>query len=274
MSLALVGKTVALAEGRQLEELRILLEKEGANTFCCPLLSILDGPNTEEISEWLQHLIAGRFDSLILLTGEGLRRLMCFAQRAGLRDDVIAALGKVQLITRGPKPVLALKEIGLKPNVVATAPTTAGVISALKNHDLTGKTVGVQLYSEANPALTEYLTTAGATVVAVQPYVYAPASDADRVVELIQKTAHGSVDVLVFTSSPQVERVYEVAHERQLDNLLKQGMQRVKIASVGPLVTETIKNKGAEVHIQPEQGFQMKNLVVHIRRAFTPQVKS
>ncbi|WP_020469911.1 uroporphyrinogen-III synthase [Zavarzinella formosa] len=267
MSLALAGKTVALAEGRQLEELKALLEKEGAIPFCCPLLSILDSPDAEPVNAWIDELIAGKLDVVILLTGEGLRRLMGFAQRADNREAVIAALGKTRIITRGPKPVQALKEVGLKPARVATAPTTSGVINCLQEEDLAGKTVGVQLYSEANVPLQDFLTQARAIVRPVQPYVYAPSADADRVVDLIHRTASGAIDVLVFTSSPQIERIYEVAAERQLDAVWRQGLHRVKIASVGPVVTETLRNKGVNVDIQPEQGFQMKNLVVHIGRA-------
>ena len=40
MTQPLAGRTVALAEGRQLEELAQLLEKEGATTLRCPMVSI------------------------------------------------------------------------------------------------------------------------------------------------------------------------------------------------------------------------------------------
>lgn len=269
MSLALAGKTVALAEGRQLDELKTLLEKEGAIPFSCPLLSILDTPDTQSVMDWLQCLVAGRLQYVVLLTGEGLRRLMGFAQRSGICSAVVEALGKIRIVTRGVKPVQALKEFGLQPTRIASAPTTDGVIHALRQEDLAGKTVGVQLYSESNLPLTDFLAEAGATVRPVQPYVYAPTADGDRVADLIHRTANGSVDVLVFTSSPQIERIYEVAAERHLDGIWRHGLNRVKIASVGPVVTETLRNKGVGVSvvIQPEQGFQMKNLVLHIARA-------
>jgi len=269
MPLPLAGKTVALAEGRQLEELAALLEKDGAATYRCPMLSILDAPEPEPVVKWLRELITGRFDCVVLLTGEGLRRLIGFADRAGLKDDVVAALGKVTLVTRGPKPSQALKEIGLKPTLVAAAPTTDGVITTLKRQDLTGKLVGVQLYSDSNPPLTDYLASAGATARPVQPYVYAPAADADRVADLINRAASGLIDAIVFTSSPQVDRVYEVAAERHLEHAWLRALDRIKVASVGPVVSQTLRQKGARVDIQPEQGFQMKNLVVHMRRALT-----
>ncbi len=266
--MSLAGKKIALAEGRQLEELVTLLNKENATSVRCPLLSILDSPDTDAVSGWLNELRAGAFSWLILLTGEGLRRLIAFSDREGLREPTIEALSKLQTLTRGPKPVQALKEIGLKPTLVASAPTTQGVIDSLQKHDLKGQTIGVQLYTESNPPLQEYLTNAGINAKYVSPYIYAPASDADKVVDLIHQLASGQIDVLVFTSSPQIDRLWEVTNEKGLQSVLAEGISKVKVASVGPVVSENLRSKRVSIAIQPEQGFQMKNLVVHIRRAF------
>lgn len=267
-TMTLQGRTIALAEGRQLEELAQMLEKEGAIPFRCPMLSIFDHPDSASVTTWLRQLIAGRFSHLVLLTGEGLRRLLSFAEREGYRDQVVAALDKLFIITRGPKPVQALKQVGLAPTKVAAAPTTEGVIATLKKENLSGAEVGVQLYSESNPPLLDYLASAGARTHPVLPYVYAPAADGDRIAELIEKMASGQIDALVFTSSPQVDRVFEVAAERKIEGMLQRGLQRVRIAAVGPVVRDKLLEKKARVDIVPEQGFQMKNLVQHIKRAF------
>jgi uroporphyrinogen-III synthase len=266
--MALQGRTIALAEGRQLEELAAMLEKEGAVALRCPLLSILDQPDAGPVVTWLRELTAGTFTHLVLLTGEGLRRLLGFAEREGLREQAVAALRSALIITRGPKPGQALKEIGLTPTKVAAAPTTVGVIATLKQEDLAGARVGVQLYSESNPPLTDFLAGAGAQVYPVLPYVYAPAAEGERVADLIRRMAAGAVDALVFTSSPQIDRVFEVAAANGLEDELRRGLERVKVAAVGPIVRETLEAKGARVDIVPAQGFQMKNLVQHIKRAF------
>src|SRR5205823_4950588 len=146
--LPLAGRTIAIAEGRQLEELAAMLEKEGATIVRCPLVSILDAPDPEPVVAWLRELAADRFGYVVLLTGEGLRRLLGFAERAEMRDAVIAALTRTRTVTRGPKPVRALKEIGLNPTIIAAAPTTDGVIASLRGEPLRGQTVGVQLYSD------------------------------------------------------------------------------------------------------------------------------
>src|SRR5438045_2654052 len=132
MTRPLEGRTVALAEARQLEELVALLEGEGAATLRCPMLSILDAPDAAPVEAWLRDLVAGRFSWVVLMTGEAVRRLLGFAERAGLRDAFVEALGRTRTLTRGPKPVKALKEIGVTPTKVASAPTTDGVIATLR----------------------------------------------------------------------------------------------------------------------------------------------
>ncbi|MCI0685608.1 MAG: uroporphyrinogen-III synthase [Gemmataceae bacterium] len=269
MSLPLHERTIALAEGRQLEELAALLEREGATALRYPLLSILDPPDDGPVLAWLDELIADRFAWLVLFTGEGVRRLVACAERHGRREPVVAAFGRCKTITRGPKPVRALKEIGLASTRVAGAPTTEGVIAALRPEPLQGLTVGVQLYRETNPPLTDFLIAAGATVRAVLPYVYAPASDGERVLELVRRMAAGGVDAVAFTSSPQVDRLFDAAQERQAEDELRRGLARTQVAAVGPVVADNLRQRGVHVAICPEQGFVMKNLVNCIKRALS-----
>lgn len=264
----LQGRTIALAEGRQLEDLAQMLEKEGAAILRCPMLKISDHPESGLVVAWLRDLCAGKFNHVILLTGEGLRRLIACAEREGIRDAVVAAFGRVKIIARGPKPVQALREVGLTPFKIAAAPTTEGVIATLRQLPMGQTAVAVQLYCDSNPPLTDYLVGAGASVYPVAPYVYAPAADGDRIADLLRKMADGSVDAIVFTSSPQVDRVFETADELKMTDVLERGFRRVKIAAVGPIVKEKLLEKKARVDIMPEQGFVIKNLVQHLKRAW------
>lgn len=268
MTLPLQGRTIALAEGRQLEELARMLEQEGARPLRCPLVSILDAPDPGPVLEWIGAVSAGRIELLVLMTGEGLRRLLGFAERAGQREAFLAGLGQTRIVVRGPKPIRALKEVSLAPWKTAQAPTTEGVIATLREVPLKGVAVGVTRYGSVNETLEGFLAGAGAVVQPVMPYVYAAAADEERVAELIAEMAAGTVDVLVLTSSPQVDRLYEIARQRQLEETLERAWQRVRVAAVGPVVADTLRQHQAPVHICPEQGFVMKNLVQQIRRAF------
>jgi uroporphyrinogen-III synthase len=207
---ALRGRTIAVAETRELEVFAALLERRGACVLRYPLVAIRDAPDPGPVLEWLRGFAGGSCDDLILLTGEGLRRLLaCLRRHApALEPAFRAALAAVRKITRGPKPARALRELGLASDLAADPPTTAGVIATLARHELGGRRVGVQLYgSEPNRELLRFLESAGARPVPVAPYVYADASDAARVRELLQRMRSGEVDAIAFTSKTQVERL-------------------------------------------------------------------
>lgn len=263
----LAGRTIALPETRELDRLATLLEEEGARTLRCPLVSILDAPDQRPVEAWLERLVAGVFDDLIILTGEGLRRLLAAAQRTGRHDAVVAALGKVRKITRGPKPARALHEIGLASDLPAAVPTSQGIIQELGAFDLKGRRVGVQLYGEEpNPDLINFLRAAGAEVSTVAPYVYASASDDQRVGALIAAMDAGQVDAIAFTSASQVDRLWQVAKDAGGDLVarLQAALARVRVAAIGPIVVESLSARGVRIDIVPEKSFVMKRLTTLI----------
>jgi uroporphyrinogen-III synthase len=256
------GRVVALPETRELDRLAELLEAEGARAWRCPMVSILDAPDPAPVEAWLRGLAAGQLDDVILLTGEGLRRLMTVAHRLGITADVVAALARVRKITRGPKPARALKDLGLPTDLPAAVPTSAGVINELRALNLQGRRVGLQLYGEEpNRELCAAIEAAGASVSCVAPYVYAAASDETKVVELMTEMAAGRVDVIAFTSASQIDRLFAVARERQLEPTLRQAFARTRVAAIGPVAAETLRGHGVEPTIVPEKAFVMKRLV-------------
>ncbi|MEX2129854.1 MAG: uroporphyrinogen-III synthase, partial [Pseudohongiellaceae bacterium] len=125
----LLNQTVALPESRQLDVLADLFERRGAQVLRVPLVAILDSPNRVAVEAWLSDFILDTPDFLVILTGEGLRRLCGFAERSIGLAGFVSALEKTVKICRGPKPGRALKEIGLQPDLLGKAPTTAGIIA-------------------------------------------------------------------------------------------------------------------------------------------------
>src|SRR5260370_11289490 len=111
----LAGRRIALLEHRELDRLGRMLEEQGAETLRCPLVAIVDAADPAPVRAWIERAIAAPFDDLVLMTGEGLRRLRGAAERAGLEPDFRDALGRMRTITRGPKPARALREIGMSP---------------------------------------------------------------------------------------------------------------------------------------------------------------
>jgi uroporphyrinogen-III synthase len=257
----LTGRRIAVFEHRELDRLARMLEAQGAEVLRCPMVTIVDASDAGPVLAWIRRAIETPFDDLILMTGEGLRRLRGFAARAELEPAFRAALGGMRTITRGPKPARALREIDLSPGIRAAVPTTDGMIAALSEADLRGRRVGVQLYPEAGNQLAEFLTTAGASPDPVLPYAYVPESDPSSVVALIDEIAAGRVDAIAFTSASQVWRLFEIAADANQETRLRAALERTAVAAVGPIVAEELRRCGVAVAIMPQDSFFMKPLV-------------
>lgn len=256
---------MAVPESRQLDILEDLLVNRGARVLRVPLVAILDAPDSGPVLHWLDAFIRHPADYLVVLTGEGLRRLRALAQRHGSEDAFIAALGQTCTICRGPKPGRALKEMDLKPDLLGKAPTTAGVIETLQELDLAGKRVAVQLYGEEpNLPLIDYLRGRGAEVCPVAPYVYAPDTHEEKVVDLIRGLARGEVTMMTFTSQPQLTRLLDVARRHGMEELLLAGLARVIVAAVGPVVGDQLQAAGIRISVMPESQFFMKPMVTEL----------
>lgn len=265
MTLPLTDYRIALPESRELDLFARMLEERGAETLRCPLVTIVDSPDIEAVTAWIQRCIEHPFDDLILLTGEGLKRLLGFAERAGIEAAFIESLGKTRTLTRGPKPGRALRNIGLRPTVQAEEPTTAGVITTLEQLDLQGHRVGVQLYGEEpNLPLMQAIEAAGASADPVAPYRYTADVDAPEVLQLLDTLAAGAVDAIAFTSKSQIERLYAVAEAAGRREELDGSLRQVLVATVGPVATEYLATQGIQADLQPESSYFMKPLVREI----------
>jgi uroporphyrinogen-III synthase len=261
----LLGRRIVVPETRELDVFARMLEAQGAETIRCPMVAILDAADPAPIEAWLKRMAAGGLDDLILLTGEGLRRLVALAGRAGMEADCVAALKRLRTVTRGPKPARVLRELGLTPGLAADEPTTAGIIATLGREDLAGRKVGVQLYpGNPNEALIDFLRGAGAAPDPVLPYRYASAAESALVATTIRAMAEGKVDAIAFTSSPQLERMKVVAAEQGLERDLALGLGRTRIAAVGPVVAKAIEALGGKIAVMPQSSFHMKPLVTAI----------
>ncbi|HEX3860814.1 MAG TPA: uroporphyrinogen-III synthase [Stellaceae bacterium] len=267
--LPLAGRRIAVLEHRELDRLGHMLEAQGAETLRCPLIAIVDSGESEAVGAWLRRFVETPPDDLVLMTGEGLRRLAGFAARIGIEPAFREALGRVRSLTRGPKPAQALRALGLNPGLRAAQPTTDGVIAALSQSELRGRRVAVQLYPDAPDTLTDFLATAGALADPVFPYAYVTAASDDTVLGLIADLGNGRVDAVAFTSTPQVTRLFAAAAEARLEEQLRESLGGTQIAAVGPVVAQALRQQGLHVAIMPRDSFFMKPLVTAIADALS-----
>ena len=257
------GDRILIQETREEAQFSRLLTEQGADVLQCPMFTIHDAPDPAPIEAWIRRFVAAPCDDLVLMTGEGLRRLMKVVRRIGLEQEFVAALGQARKFARGPKPGRALREIGLEPQVTTEKPTSEGIAEMLSRVDLSGHRLGLQLYPDKDHGvLIGAIKAQGAEVDTVLPYVYdAQAADAN-IVTAIDEMAAGRIDAIALTSSGQVRRLVDVAKAHGREAQLRDGLAQTPIASVGPVVSDELRSQGLRTDISPaNEAYFMKPLI-------------
>jgi uroporphyrinogen-III synthase len=227
------------------------------------MFAINDAPDPAPIEAWIRRAIAKPHDDLVLMTGEGLRRLMKVVRRIGVEQEFVAALGKARKFTRGPKPGKALREIGLEAQTTTEKPTSEGVAEMLSRLDLKGRRVGLQLYPDKDHGvLIGAITAQGAEVDTVLPYVYDTKAADANIVTAIDEMAHGRIDAIALTNLGQIRRLLDTAKKHGWEDRLREGLAQTPIASVGPAVSDELKSHGLRTDIYPaDESFFMRPLI-------------
>ncbi|UWU79795.1 uroporphyrinogen-III synthase [Bradyrhizobium huanghuaihaiense] len=263
------GTRILILETREEAQFSKLLAEQGAEVVQCPMFTIEDAPDPAPIEAWIRRAIDRPFEDLVLMTGEGLRRIMKLARARGLDQALVASLAKSRKFTRGPKPGKALREISLEAQQTTEKPTTEGVIEMLGKLDLKGHRLGLQLYPDKDhSALVGALAALGAEVDTVLPYVYdSKAADAS-IVAAIDDMAEGRIDSIALTNLGQVRRLIEAARAHGSEAKLRAGLERTLIASVGPAVSGELAAHGLRTDVlPPEEAYFMRPLISAIAAA-------
>jgi uroporphyrinogen-III synthase len=257
------GYRILILETREEAQFSKLLAEQGAEVVQCPMFAIHDAPDPAPVEAWIRRYVDKPFDDLVLMTGEGLRRMMKLARERGRDQAFVAALAKSRKFTRGPKPGRALREIGLEAQQTTEKPTTEGVIEMLSKLDLRGHCLGLQLYPDKDhSALIGALSALGAEVDTVLPYVYDPKAADANIVTAMDDMAEGRIDAIALTNLGQVRRLVEAAKAHGSEGKLRDGLKRTLIASVGPAVSGELEAHGLHADIVPaEDAYFMRPLI-------------
>ena len=253
------GLRVLTLESRRAAELAKLITTYGGQPTVAPSMREVPLESNKEALAFAAALLAGEFEMVIFLTGVGTRALLGVVETVHDRGKYIAALKRVTVVARGPKPVAALREIGITPAVTAPEPNTwhellralddAGK-AALK-FTLQGARVAVQEYGVSNPELLEGLRERGAVVTRVPVYQWALPNDLAPLRGAITAIAEGAFEVVLFTTAVQVVHLFQVAAEMGLEESVREGLNRAMVASIGPTTSEELQRRRIHADLEP-----------------------
>ncbi len=254
MTQSLAGLQVISFESRLQSEAAGLVEKHGGKVISAPALKEVPLVELPEAKAFFEALFSDALDALVLLTGVGTTLLIRTALKQRPRAEVLAQLGKMTLICRGPKPTAALKPFGLRAAVNVPEPSTwRELLAALdREHALSGRRVCVQEYGSRNEELLTGLEQRGALVSAIKLYEYALPDDTGPLKAATLRIVRGQAHVALFTSSLQIEHLLQVAHEIGLAPAVRRSLNReLVVASVGPITSEALARHGVTPDIVP-----------------------
>lgn len=262
------GLRVVSFESRRAGEIAELIRRCGGVPISAPSMREVPVEDNRELADYIQALEGGRIDVVVLMTGVGLRTLIKVAAPLRSAEQIAAALRRAKLVARGPKPVTALREIGLEPDVAVPEPNTWREILAALDERLPvrDKVVAVQEYGIENPEFLRGLEERGARILRVQIYRWALPQDLAPLRGAIEAILHGQVDIALFTSATQVFHLFQVAGEAA--GPLRNSFASVLVASVGPVCSEALREHGVSPDLEPAHP-KMGQLVMEASRRGT-----
>ncbi len=249
--------SVLVLESRRAKELGSIVESYGGRPLIAPAMREVPLESNTEALAFADAVIRLEFDLIILLTGVGTRALLELVDRVrAQRDTFIAALGRIPIAARGPKPTAVLRDIGLSPWLQAPEPNTwRELVAALDERagemPLRARRVAVQEYGAANPELLQALEERGALLTRVPIYQWALPEDLEPLREGCRALAAGQVDVVLLTTATQVIHLLQIADQLGLAGDVRAGLGRAMVASIGPTTSETLRQEGIAIDMEP-----------------------
>ena len=212
-----------------------------------PALKIAPNDQDAQLVAETRELIRQRPEVVLVTTGYGMRRWFEVADTAGLGAELTEVLEQARIYARGPKAVGAVRAAGLEDAQATDLDTTASLVDVLQSAGLTGRRVAIQLHGYTDELQLARLRELSEEVLTVTPYRWVPPAATDRLPRLIEATARGQLDAVVFTSAPGAVATLETAEALGRRTALVAALGgTVMAAAVGPVTAAPLRAAGIE----------------------------
>lgn len=233
------GRRVLVPRTRQqASALSSRLRALGADTVEAPTIAIEPTREPEALRKRVAEIADGAFDWVALTSVNGVAALW---EQIGALDADTRLLAGTRLAAVGSGTAAALRRHGVRPDLVPDSYTTRGLAKGLVASG-PPRRVLLPRADIATPTLADLLRDAGWDVVEVEAYrtVRVPALDPAVHDELLD----GAIDLVAFASSSTVRNLVDL-----LDGQLH---PTVKVASIGPVTSDTCRQLGLRLDAEAE----------------------
>lgn len=259
--MAFAGRRVLALESRRAEEMATLIRKQGGEPFVAPSMREAPLDGNQPALDFAAKLFAGGFDMVILLTGVGTRALNKLISEHHGEGRFAEALRGVTVVARGPKPMAALREMGVTGAIAVPEPNTwRELLRSIEGRS--EKRIAVQEYGRPAAELMRALGERGAEVTPVRIYQWALPEDVGPLREAARQLASARFDFAMFTTAIQVAHLMRIAGEEGVEDPVRRNLQKYTVvASIGPSCSEMLEEYEIPTDIaptHPKMGFLVK----------------
>jgi len=248
------GLRVAALESRRRDDFARLIERFGGVPFVSPSMREIPIEKNKEAVDFAYRVITGEIGAVIFLTGVGFKQLITAIEPHVDKQRFLDALSDIPTLARGPKPVAAMRELGLQPTHRAPEPNTwREVLQTIDQHlPISNLTVGLQEYGITNHSLIGGLEARGARVTTVRVYQWELPEDTKPLEENIRAIVRGERDCLLFTSAHQAVNLLRIATALDCESDLRSALQSMVVASIGPTTSEMLQHLDIPIDLEPD----------------------
>lgn len=245
------GLRVLSLESRRAKEMEALIRREGGDPFVAPSVQERALEDDSEPIRFIERIESGEFEMLICMTGAGLAFWRDQVARHAAVDRLSAALRAVTILSRGPKPLPILRELGARADLVVPEPNTwKEIVEAVAVRP--ERRIAVQEYGRPNPEMNAALEKLGASVAPLVVYRWELPEDLEPLRAAARRLADRDLDVVLFTSSIQLDHLMLIARECGIESEVLDTLRGFAvIASVGPVMTSALEAARLPVDIVP-----------------------
>ncbi|TFH19795.1 MAG: uroporphyrinogen decarboxylase [Myxococcales bacterium] len=252
------GLRVVSFESRMARETARLVARAGGIPISAPSMREVPLDEHGEAHAFADELLAADFDIVIFLTGVGTQLLFSAMETRHERATLVSALSRTTVVARGPKPVKALRKLGVPITITVPEPNTwrdliATLDESAESVAVEGARVAIQEYGVSNPRLLDALAERGARVRSIPVYRWALPEDRRPLLDAIREIIARTTDIALFTSATQVHHVLAAADEAKLGKQLRDAFGEVVIASIGPVCSEALQEAGLGTDLEPSR---------------------